>query len=1254
MIDRLIADGTIGDVDKIRGRWEHYLLQVIEQPLPGVRRALVIVGSDRRGTAYGVLTLSEAIGVSPWYWWADVPVAKRSSLFVLPGLIKDGPVVRYRGIFLNDEAPCLSGWARARFGGFNHRFYEHVFELLLRLKANYLWPAMWGNAFNEDDPRNPKLANDYGIVMGTSHQEPMLRAQAEFDHRHPPAEWNYATHPALSQQFWREGIRRNKDFESIITIGMSGRDDTPMIEGATAEQSMALLEKIVAQQRQILAEEMKGKMGTSLNCRNGPEGALHNSEMSPFSAPQLWCLYKEVQEYYERGLRVPDDVTLLWSDDNWGNLRRLPTSAERHRRGGAGIYYHFDYVGGPRSYKWLNTNPVAKVWEQMNLAYHYDANRVWIVNVGNLKPMEFPVEFFLTMAWDPSRLPKERIEEFDRRWAAREFGKAHADEIADIVSKYTKYNGRRKPELVDPATFSLVNYEEADRVVDEWKAISSTAEEIYRTLPGDARDAFYQLVLYPTKASAIVTELYVAAAKNRLYAAQRRAVANELADQARTLFKLDAQLSDDYNHKLAGGKWLHMMDQTHIGYTGWRDPQKNAMPEVEEIEVPATASMGVAVEGSSSAWPGPERQAALPLFDAFNRQRRRIDVFNRGRAPFDFTATCDAPWVVLSDAAGNVEKERRLWVSVDWSKAPQGEAEAVVFLKGILPGGGRIAGAGTDPVAVKIREFNPREPTRQSLRGFVESDGCVSIEAEHFTAKHDTSDARWEKIDDYGRTHAAMSIFPVTAVSIEPPQNTPCLDYRMYLFDAGKVDLDVIVAPTLNFVPGRGLRYDVSFDDQPAQIIDVLGHNSLRDWETAVKDNARRSRSSHTIEKPGYHTLQIRMVDPGIVLEKLIVNLGGAKPSYFGPPESFHSDRLPTETAAQDDHSYRAVPGPATLRQAAEGRLLIGTAVMSGQLEDSKLAALVARQFNCVTPENEMKPEFIQPAPREFEFAPADRIVAFAQSHGMKVVGHTLCWHSQTPAWLYRDRQDGPLPRAEALENLRAHITAVVGHFKGKVLGWDVVNEALADNPGDYLRDTPARRAIGDDYIAKAFEFAHAADPSAELYYNDYGNENPPKRDKTIRLVRDLRGKGVRIDGIGIQGHFALGDSGAPKRLDDAITVYAAANIKVAITELDVDVLPRSTPGADLGAREQGGPDPYRGGLPSDVANAQAEFYRRVFAVAVKRRDAVTRITLWGTHDGTSWLNEWPSLGQNDHPLLWTRTLDPKPAFRTALESLAR
>jgi hypothetical protein len=485
-------------------------------------------------------------------------VQHRDALYVKTGAYIQGPpAVKYRGIFLNDEAPSLTGWVNEKFGTYNHQFYEKVFELLLRLKANYLWPAMWNNAFNEDDPLNPKLADDYGIVMGTSHHEPMLRAQQEWK-RHGTGPWDYSANSGALLKFWDEGIERNKNYESIVTLGMRGDGDLPMSESA----NVALLENIVSEQRKILANRI-------------------NKDVS--AIPQDWALYKEVQEYYEKGMRVPDDVTLLWCDDNWGNVRRLPTEEERKRPGGAGIYYHFDYVGDPRSYKWLNTIPITKIWEQMTLSYEYGADRIWIVNVGDLKPMEFPIEFFLTLARDPHRWPKEKIADFTQQWADREFGTEHAPAIASILSRYTKLNGRRKPELLEPNTFSLVDYQEADRVLAEWQSLASDAEKISASLPENIRDAFFELVLYPTKASALVNELYITAGRNRLYALQGRASTNDLAAKVRDLFQADARLSDSYNHTLAHGKWDHMMDQTHLGYTFWNQPPVNVMPAVQEV-----------------------------------------------------------------------------------------------------------------------------------------------------------------------------------------------------------------------------------------------------------------------------------------------------------------------------------------------------------------------------------------------------------------------------------------------------------------------------------------------------------------------------------------------------------------------------------------------------------------------------------------------------------------------------------------------
>ncbi len=876
LMDRLMKAGKI-DAAPIKGRWESFFVQVVSQPLPGVASALVIAGSDKRGTIYGIYDLSEQIGVSPWYFWADVPVTRHDALFVKPGKFTQGePAVKYRGIFLNDEAPALSGWVKDNYGltalagvaNFGHKFYERVFELILRLKGNYLWPAMWNQAFNEDDPLNPKLADEYGVVMGTSHHEPMIRAQKEWTRHGKNTPWNYLTNAEALRNFWTEGIERNRNFESIITIGMRGDGDMPMAGGGSEAMpaNIKLLEQIVKDQRAIL-----DKAGLS-------------------NAPKMWALYKEVQDYYDRGMRVPDDVTLLWCDDNWGDIRRLPTAEERKRSGGAGIYYHFDYVGGPRNYKWLNTNPLPKIWEQMNLALEYDAKRIWIVNVGDLKPVEFPIDFFMSFAWNPQRWPQDKLSEYTRLWAEREFGPAHAAEIADLMAKYGKYTGRRKPELLDSANFSLVDYQEADRVQAEWNAITHRAEALYKKLPQDQKDAFFELILFPIKAVSQVNEIYIAAAKNKLYAAQGRASANDMAARVKELFRADADYMKVYNEKLAGGKWNHMMDQTHIGYTNWQEPRQNNMPRVTEVALQDAAKMGVAVEGSSSAWPGAQDGPALPAIDSFNRQRRYIEVFAKGKSPFEFSAVASAPWIVLDKAKGKIEKEQRIWVGVDWTKAPRGSANGTV----------KIEGAG-DAVTVKVDAFNPSQVNRATLDGFVEANGYVSIEAAHYAKRNDRPSARWALVPDLGRTGSAMTILPPTAASVEPPEGSPSLEYKMYLFSAGKAEVNVILSPSLNFAPDRGVSIAISMDAAAPQIVQVIPKGYVagdrnRDWEESVKNGARTVKAAFDVGKPGYHTVKIWMVDPGVVLQKIMVDMGGLKPSYLGPPESYRGVVSATRT----------------------------------------------------------------------------------------------------------------------------------------------------------------------------------------------------------------------------------------------------------------------------------------------------------------------------------------------------------------------
>jgi len=830
-LDALIAAGKL-DVSDVKGKWEAYVIQTVGDQL-------VIAGSDKRGAIYGLYTLSEQIGVSPWYWWADVPVRHRDALYVAEGRhYFKPPAVKYRGIFLNDEAPSLTGWAKKRYGDLNHDFYQQVFELILRLRGNFLWPAMWGNAFNEDDPENPLLADEYGIVMSTSHHEPMMRAQQEWK-RHGSGPWDYRKNPDTLNKFWAEGVRRNKNFESVTTIGMRGDGDKPMTD-SEQNADIELLERIVGNQRQILAEEV-------------------NPDLAQI--PQVWALYKEVQLYYEQGMRVPDDVTLLWCDDNWGNVRRLPTAEERRRPGGAGIYYHFDYVGGPRNYKWINTNPIAKVWEQMSLSYAYGADRLWVVNVGDLKPMEFPIEYFLTLARDPDAWPKERLDEFTKDWAARDFGAKYADEIADLVTRYGRLIGRRKPELLSPDTYSQTNYWEADRVVREWTLLRAQAEALDRSLPAALKDPFFELVLHPIKAASIVTELYVAAGKNHLDAKQGRARTNFYAARVRTLFQDDIDLTNQYNHQLAGGKWDHMMDQTHIGYTNWQQPPQNVMPEVTEVKLPEAASMGV------------EGEEAVLDFDRYNDPKRFIDIYNKGSAPFKFAAGANSPWIKLDKVAGEVIDEVRIRVSIDWSKLPGG-------------GKGEITISGPNGQKLKLPVL-AEAPVPQPENCFIEADGYVSIEAEHYSAKIDSNAASFQKIPDYGRTLSGMEPYPATAASQDPKNGAPRLEYRLYLANPGEVKVEAITGPSLNFVPGRGLRYAVSFDDETPQIVDIAADQSLEAWGKSVSDNVRVGVSKHHLSGSGYHTLKFWMVDPGVALEKLVVDLGGVKPSYLGPPESF-------------------------------------------------------------------------------------------------------------------------------------------------------------------------------------------------------------------------------------------------------------------------------------------------------------------------------------------------------------------------------
>ncbi len=863
LIDGLIADRKI-DVSKIKGQWESFLIQTVDG-------SLVVAGSDKRGTIFGIYDISEKIGVSPWYWWADVPAKKHDSLFIVPGAFVQGPPkVKYRGIFINDEEPAFGPWARAQFGGINSKMYVHMFELILRLKGNYLWPAMWGKAFNEDDPENPRLADEYGIVMGTSHHEPMMRNQEEWTKRNRNRQlgaWNYNTNKENLYNFWKEGITRNAKYDNLVTIGMRGDGDEPMGgRGSKMEDNIKILTDVIKDQRTLI-EEAYGKPASEV--------------------PQMWAIYKEVQDYYDSGMRVPDDVIILWCDDNWGNVRRLPTPEERKRSGGAGMYYHVDYVGGPHSYRWLNVSPVPKLWEQLNLTYRWGADKLWILNTGDLKPMEIPIDFVLKFAYDPDAIPQDKIGEYTVNWAKEQFGDEYAEEIADIVSKYAKYNAWRKPEILDANTYSVVNDREADGVVEAWLKLVDRAEALKAKMPKEYQDAYFQLVYHPVKASAQVAELQVDAGKNRLYAQQGRASANEFAHFARQLFEEDKKLGDVYNKEIAGGKWIHMMDQPHIGTSqnGWDTPNSNQMPRLTELNVPDVSEIGVAVENNNQAWPATE-DLMLPTFDSWNPVKHVFEVFRRGKQEAKFTVKTTEPWIkvdVTEDVASVIDVPVN--VEIDWAKAQNGTNAGYIEVTG--PNGTakiRVAAVKADAPAAKNGE--------KTVWGALA--GPISIPAGQPAKVNAVGDVTWKLIPDYGRADGGMCIFPVTADSITDYTKAPSMEYPIYISEPGKYDITLYTSPTLNFVPDRGLRVSVGIDDAKPNTIDAYGNvqrgnyrqtfeSGGTNWDQNVKENIRRMRTQLDVENVGTHTLKIYMVDPAVVVEKIVISKGNLPQTYFGP-----------------------------------------------------------------------------------------------------------------------------------------------------------------------------------------------------------------------------------------------------------------------------------------------------------------------------------------------------------------------------------
>lgn len=989
VVDQLIADDKL-DVSELEGKWEMFTTQIVEAPMDGVERALVIAGSDQRGTIYGAYDLSAQIGVSPWYWWDDVPAAQKSALYVLPGKHTNGePKVKYRGFFINDENPASGNWAPKMFGpglaegfpnGFNHHYWEKVFEAALRLKANYVWPAVWGRAFGEDDPENHATATRYGIVMGTSHEAPMMQGIEEWN-RHAKAaqrdaegnittegsdpydgtgEWRFSVNSDALKAHWTKGMQRmaEENIEGVITLGMRGPGDVSL----PVEDGITLIEEVFAAQREIIETEL-GK--------------------DPSEVPQVWTLYKEIQGYWDAGIRVPDDVTVVWCDDNWGNMKRLPDLTAEPRAGGYGLYYHFDYVGGGRNYKWVDTNHLPNVWEQLHAAYSYGVDRLWMVNVGDLKNEELPLQFFMDYAWNPDAIPVENIGDWERKWAAQQFGDDYADTIADFLAEYARLQSDRKPELLnrrvdidwdlyesEPTTevtnpavdaityndsaspFSLTNYGELERVTEEWTGLAARVELIGALLPDEYQDAYFELVQYQVAASANLYELRLAGFKNQLYAAQGRAATTDMAAYAEARLEQDLELSDYYNTELADGKWEGWQSQPKISYgapgnPSWQQQEYNynniqdfIWPEVVRLDVPQPSEMGIAISGSANYWTADgagDESEELPVLATFSpyqtQPEQYIEIFNRGTAGFDYTveaqlpvacpygwngdpnSTTDGwggnnntpcrPWLTVTSPTGRVTKETRLTLRVDWTLVPTTYADPEDTTQQLpveFPLEVPIVITDEDDNSVTVTAFvdSPTKLAWQPNR-FIEANGYVSMEAEHYSRAVETEDVSWQRLPEIGRTGSGITPSPVTAESAELGDESPRLEYDIHTFSEGDVDVWVYVSPRNNFQNWEeGLQYAVSVDDAEPKVVNLsyavdLNGNGNKVWERHTTDNVALTYTSHTLEEAGEHTVKVWMVSPGVIVQKIVLDAGGMLPSYFGPPESYRMGEGPGE-----------------------------------------------------------------------------------------------------------------------------------------------------------------------------------------------------------------------------------------------------------------------------------------------------------------------------------------------------------------------
>ncbi|MCR5710644.1 MAG: glycosyl hydrolase 115 family protein [Bacteroidales bacterium] len=840
LIDGLVEKGLL-DVSGIQGKWESFLITTIRRtgrkgPL------LVIAGSDRRGTAYGLVSLSEAAGVSPWYWWADVTPRKKDALLVEPiTYLQKEPSVQYRGIFINDER--FGGWARwaeqtfdRESGKVGPKTYRKVFELLLRLKANYLWPAMHPGtqAFN-DDPGNAQLADEYAIVMGSSHCEQMLRNnEGEWKAVGTYGDFNYLTNRQTMKDYWEERVKTNGGYENTYTLGLRGIHDYPMEGARTTGERVAVMQQAIDDQRDML---------------------LRNIGRPLEEIPQVLCTYEEVLEAYHNGLEVPDDVTLLWSDDKHGYCRNLCNPEEMKRKGGAGIYYHLSYHGDPASWIWLSPLSPAFLSTELTKAYTFGARKIWVFNVGDIKPAEKEISFVMELAWDIDSWQPADAHGYIRHWAAKTFGDGLASEIAGMQAVYYQLQAAGKD-----AHVYFIDYsgEQVRERIDRWRALAAQAEELETRVPDRLKDAYFELVLYPVRGAAMINEYQLLARRSMARASEGdREGALEDAGRVEELFSQLNGWTRRYNNEILGGKWAEFFNwQPYHWYRSEKiDPPvctpdllsqswsgiKPRFLKVEEALSAGGAAMESEAEGEIPVW----IEALSPIRDFSKAPEDNVFCHVRsGTDSFDASAT----------PINNIWHATH--VGPMWSRV------GTLHLK---------KGVNT----LSITDLKPDASISRIYVGLwppFEAGPRLRIPAAGYSCRRDGTAGSLTLIPQLGYSDGMMVLpFDTPSYQKEDLDSASCLEFALDLL-AGDSRIEIRTLPTLHVYEGRDARYAVQLDSEEPQVFSIHADDFSAEW----RRNVLHGYASRSIPLPeaslGRRTLRIYFLDPGIVLQEIAVH----------------------------------------------------------------------------------------------------------------------------------------------------------------------------------------------------------------------------------------------------------------------------------------------------------------------------------------------------------------------------------------------